>query len=140
MTMFIRFVCACILSRGQKRYATSFSTSFSTSSPSHLSTRTSVRARQFSGKMARSRSPSGDVTLADTEIEHVRVVSEESVSERIDPRISPTQRANEEELDSPYLRQLSGYIHPREHTEATDVERGTVSDRGEKESSPLYVG
>ena len=92
--------------------------------------------------MTLSRSPSGEVTLADSEIEHVRVVSEDSVSERIDPRISPAERANEEELDTPYLRQLSDYVHHREHNAeaSTDVEKGTVSTSDGKDASPLYVG
>ena len=88
--------------------------------------------------MALSRSPSGEVTLADSELEHVRVVSEDAVSERIDPRISPTERATEEELDSPYHRQLSDYVHHWEHTGATDVEKGI--EQHEKDSGPLYVG
>lgn len=87
-----------------------------------------------------SRSLSEEVTLADADTEHVRVVREGSVSERIDPRISPQEIADEEELDTPYLRQLSDYVHHNHHhhAESTDVEQGTTSEKG-SDTGPLYV-
>lgn len=87
-----------------------------------------------------SQSVSEEVTLADADTDHVRVVREDSVSERIDPRISPQEIANEEELDTPYLRQLSDYVHHHHnHAESTDVEQGTVSEKATPDSGPLYV-
>ncbi|EKM50095.1 uncharacterized protein PHACADRAFT_264625 [Phanerochaete carnosa HHB-10118-sp] len=83
-----------------------------------------------------SRSPSGEVTLAETDADHVRVVSEDAVSDRIDPRISPAERASEDDLDSPYLRQLSDYVHHRDHTAVADVEHGKPKKEND---SPLYV-
>ena len=84
-----------------------------------------------------SRPPSEDITLNELNTEHVRVVREDSVSERIDPRISPAERASQEQLDEPYLRQLSDCAHHDGHTAVeSDVEKGT----SEKQSDPLYVG
>lgn len=84
----------------------------------------------------RSRTPSGEITLAEAEAEHVHVVREDAVSQRIDPRISPAERANDEELDTPYFRQLSDYVHHREHATVSDVEQGSYEK--EKQGS-LYV-
>lgn len=82
-----------------------------------------------------SRCPTGDATLAEPD-EHVRIVRADSVSSRIDPRIAPADRANEDELDTPYLRQLSDYVHHREHTAVDDVERGKSDPESD---GPLYV-
>lgn len=85
------------------------------------------------------RSISEEVTLAEPEGEHVRVVRGDAVSERIDPRISPAERASEEQLDTPYLRQLSSYVHHHhEHQPPVDVEQGTVSEKPSSDG-PLYV-
>ncbi|GJE99244.1 MFS general substrate transporter [Phanerochaete sordida] len=54
------------------------------------------------------------------ELEHVRVVHEDAVTERIDPRITPAERATDAELDEPYLRQLADYVHHREHEHSHD--------------------
>ncbi|GJE93234.1 MFS general substrate transporter [Phanerochaete sordida] len=82
-----------------------------------------------------SRCPTGDATLAESDGEHVRVVRSDSVSERIDPRITPAALASPAELDEPYLRQLSDYVHHREPG-AGDVEHGKREPDGD---GPLYV-
>ncbi len=78
-------------------------------------------------------SHSEEATLADPR-EHLRIVpaSADSASDSVDPRITPRERADEEQLDEPYLHQLSDYVHHREHTKESEK---TTSDDG-----PLYVG
>ncbi|THG98765.1 hypothetical protein EW026_g3482 [Hermanssonia centrifuga] len=77
-------------------------------------------------------SHSEEATLADPR-EHLRIVpaSADSASDSVDPRITPRERADEEQLDEPYLHQLSDYVHHREHTKESEK---TTSDDG-----PLYV-
>lgn len=89
--------------------------------------------------MSRSVSEEGTLADVDLEAEHVRVVTEDSVSERIDPRIAPQDIPNEEELDTPYIRQISDYVHHHHHAEHTDLEQGSISEKHSPDTGPLYV-
>ena len=78
-------------------------------------------------------------TLADT-TEHIRVVRSGSVSDAIDPRIMPEERASQEQLDESHLRQASDRVHRHErpkHPEKTSIE--TVSEDNDDNEGPLYV-
>lgn len=82
-------------------------------------------------------SHSEEATLADP-VEHYHIARADSVSEPVDARITPQLRANEEELDTPYLQQLSEFVHHKDSRpkskSSADEERPSTADDG-----PLYV-
>lgn len=85
-------------------------------------------------------SHSEEVTLADPS-DHVRIVRSDSVSEAIDPRITPAEVATEKQLDESYLRQASDYLHRHEdlkHPEKAD-EHPPDKHEDEDEDGTLYV-
>lgn len=77
-------------------------------------------------------SNSEEVTLADP-LEHVHIARADSVSDQIDPRITPEEAADEEQLDESYFRQASDYIHHREHPKHSEH----LSE--DEKDGPLYV-
>ena len=82
-------------------------------------------------------SHSEEVTLADP-MDHigVRISQANPASDDIDPRITPGERADEEQLDESYFRQASDYVHHREHKDNKLSEKSV--DSTDKEG-PLYV-
>ena len=86
-------------------------------------------------------SNSEEVTLADP-IEHVQIVRVDSISDVIDPRISPEEIATAKQLDETYLRQASdlitGHEHPKKHPEKTTQEEVCADEEEKRET--LYVG
>ena len=85
-------------------------------------------------------SNSEEATLADG-AEHVRVTISDSVSEHIDPRITPDQLASEEQLEKSLIEEAKSCMHGEDKhpksSEKVDVERAE-SDEGGGEG-PLYV-
>ncbi|KAJ3551754.1 hypothetical protein NM688_g4528 [Phlebia brevispora] len=79
-------------------------------------------------------SNSEEGTLSDP-LDHVRIVREDSVSDVIDPRITPEDRADEEQLDESYFRQASDYAHHRPHPAHHEKPPGSLDEK----EGPLYV-
>lgn len=79
-------------------------------------------------------SHSEEVTLADPEDHvNVRVTQANPASDAVDPRITPGDVADEEQLDESYLRQASDYVQG-------DVKHGEKkSVNSTDKEGPLYV-
>lgn len=58
-----------------------------------------------------------EATLADPTDGHFVVHHLNEVTEPIDPRIQPTEKATAHQLDEPYTRQLSDYVHHKDRQE-----------------------
>ncbi|KAI0343343.1 MFS general substrate transporter [Trametopsis cervina] len=82
-------------------------------------------------------SKSEEATLNEASpLEEYHITEEGLVSsDPADPRVTEKTRATVHELDSPYARQLSDYIHPKERDSTSkDIEAGSVKDEG-----PRYI-
>lgn len=82
-------------------------------------------------------SKSEEATLNEASpLEEYHITEEGLVSsDPADPRVTEKTRATVHELDSPYARQLSDYIHPKERDSTSkDIEAGSDKDEG-----PIYV-
>ncbi|CCM02601.1 uncharacterized protein FIBRA_04704 [Fibroporia radiculosa] len=86
-----------------------------------------------------------EATLAgDDNGSHVVFRALEDVSERIDPRLSPADRPDNEILDENYTQQLNGYIHHSDHHLHRDhsSEKESSHEKSEDASSisePIYI-
>lgn len=81
-------------------------------------------------------SNSEEATLAESQVDRYRLAEEGfNTGDPADPRINDKNRATEHELDSPYLRQLSEYVHHRKH-ELED----TTTKQSVREKSPNLSG
>ncbi|TCD71762.1 hypothetical protein EIP91_003105 [Steccherinum ochraceum] len=77
-----------------------------------------------------------EATLADPTEGHFAIHHLNEVTEPIDPRIQPSEKATPKELDEPLSRQLSDYVH---HRDPHKAEHGASPSGTEEKEDVLYI-